>query len=118
MQAYLFLVKKLELAPGPTEEIQITSVTTASPAVPETLAPDPHTAPPPGDSGIPLNPSASIPAHVTGPQPTQHIFPPVPIKMLESPPMMSNPMGFRQPQPLQQILQNTTSITSPTTLQG
>ena len=129
----------MEPAPGPAEGIQITSITTASPAtpVPEPRAPDTHPAPPP-DSGIPLD----QPAHLTRPPPTQQIFPPVPIKMMGrsnmlvnqpmmgNPAMMPNPMGFHPqqmgfqpgfnppPQPLQQIPQNTTPIPSPTISQG
>ena len=140
VQAYLFLVKKLEPAPGPAEEIQITSVTTALPAtpIPEPRAPDPNLPQPPGDSGISLD----QPAHVTRPPPTQQIFPPGPINMMGrsnmlvnqpmmgNPAMISNPIGFHPqqvgfqpgfippPQPLQQIPQNTTPIPSPATSQG
>ena len=92
VQAYLFLVKKLDPATELAEEIKITSVESASPAapVPETRAPDFHLAPASEDSEISLDQPASVPVHINRPKPSKNILPPVPMKMMEKPAMMPN----------------------------
>ena len=60
VQAYLFLVKKLKPAPEPAEEIQITSVASASPAAPVPESRDSNLATPPGDFGFSRDPTESL----------------------------------------------------------
>ena len=92
VQAYLFLVKKLDPATESAGEIQITSVKSASPAapVPETRAPNFHQAPLPEESEISLDQPASVPVHINQPRPSQNIIPPVPMKMMGKPALMPN----------------------------